>query len=715
MFHFITARIALLSSIAFAAGAVNGRDFHVSTGGSDQNSGSSERPFATLERARDAIRAARTGGDSAEVFTVWLHSGDYPVTKSFELTAADSGSARAPVIYRSVEGETVRLRGGHAIRAGEFKPLTAPAALARVRPELRGKILQLALPALGLKHVNAYPDVFADNGGLIEVYFKGRRMPLARFPNAGYMTMKRVLDNAGGLTNRNWASSTWTDVPKNSPGGTFEYREEFYAEHARWQQVLDHGVWLKGYWRIPWQNEAVRVKSVDTVKHTVTFAKPIPGGIGSKYQRPEGSGKEQYWLMNLLEALDRPGEWCVDFKDRQLYFLPPANLADGDVVIADNSEPLVKLNCASNVILRGLTIEEGLSQGLEIKSGSSNLIAGCTIRNVSRNAVVIDGGFGHEVRSCDLYWLGAGGVWLSGGDETASPRVPAGHRVVNNHIHHFAQIERVYAAAVNSGFSGGGGGGHHPAVGMVVAHNLIHDTPHVGILHGSWDSVFEFNEILEFCQVSNDMGGWYSYDQFARMGNQTFRFNYIHSSGEGDGVYFDHDHRDMLVYGNIVALDSKGKRGTGYLYKIGSQGKGNLQHITCTNNIAINCRWGFEFVSALPSQIGNNVAVNCQTPFAWKWIAGTNAIRTNDFFASGRNVSYANDPGFMNFAKKDFRLKPDAQVFKDLPGFQPIPFDKIGLFVDEYRRRLPTDEEAGRVRKAGTAEALGVEIEDRTY
>ena len=51
----------------------------------------------------------------------------------------------------------------------------------------------------------------------------------------------------------------------------------------------------------------------------------------------------------------------------------------------------------------------------------------------------------------------------------------------------------------------------------------------------------------------------------------------------------------------------------------------------------------------------------------------------------------------MDFAKGDFRLKPDAKVFKDLPGFQPIPFDKIGLFVDEYRRRLPSDAEAGRV------------------
>jgi len=289
----------------------------------------------------------------------------------------------------------------------------------------------------------------------------------------------------------------------------------------------------------------------------------------------------------------------------------------------------------------------------------------------------------------------------------------AGHRVVNNHIHDFAQIERVYAPGVNCGFTGGGGGGHHAAVGMYVAHNLIHDTPHVGILHGSFDSIFEYNEVLEFCKVSNDMGGWYCYDQFARMGNQTFRYNYLHSSAEGDAVYFDNDHPDMHVYGNVVCLDSKGKRGTAFLYKKGTQAK-FPQAIDCTNNIAINCNYGFEIVTALPSRVNNNVTVNCQTPFTWKLVNGTNISSTNAQMVAGqKNVNYASDPGFVNFAKHDFRLKPEAQVFKDLPDFQPIPFEKIGLFVDEYRRTLPTDKEAGRTEMNSRREALGVEIQDR--
>ena len=698
--------ILSITLLRLTLGPLLAGEVHVSPQGNDQNPGSAEKPYATLERARAAIRG-KAGA------TVWVHGGDYPVAKSFELTAADSGSANAPMVYRGVVGEEVRLRGGTGIRRGDFLPIADAATLARINPKARGQVVQLDLKTLGLKHSGPYPDVFSDNGGLVEVYYKNRRMPLARFPNDGYLTMKQVLDNAGGPRDRNWAASTFTGLATNGLGGTFEYRAEFAAEHASWAKALAHGVWLKGYWRIPWQNESIRVQSIDTRKRTVTFAKPIPGGIGSKYHRPEGSGKEPYWLMNLLEAVDQPGEWCVDFTDNKLYFYPPEKLADGDVVIADNSEPLIKLNGASHIVLRDLIIEQGLGHGIEVKNGASNLIAGCTIRNVSRYGAVFDGGFGNEIRSSDLYWLGAGGVWLGGGNEKSSPRVPAGHRVINNHIHHFAEIERVYAPGVNSGFTGGGNGGHHPAVGMLVANNLIHDTPHAGVLHGSWDSVFEFNEILEFCKVSNDMGGIYCYDRMPNMGNQTIRYNYIHSSAEGDGIYFDHDHYSMQVYGNILALDSRGKRGAGFLYKIGSQAKGHPQTITCTNNIAINCRSGFEFVSANPSQIANNFTVNCEKPFSWTFIAGTNVVRTNDWFASGKTISYATDPGFVNLAKRDFRLKPDAQVFKDLPGFQPIPVEKIGLFVDEYRKRLPNDEEAGRVRNGSATKSLGTEIGDR--
>lgn len=42
--------------------------------------------------------------------------------------------------------------------------------------------------------------------------------------------------------------------------------------------------------------------------------------------------------------------------------------------------------------------------------------------------------------------------------------------------------------------------------------------------------------------------------------------------------------------------------------------------------------------------------------------------------------------------KGDFNLKPDSIILRKLPNFKPIPFDKIGLYKDEWRTSLPGGE-----------------------
>jgi hypothetical protein len=45
------------------------------------------------------------------------------------------------------------------------------------------------------------------------------------------------------------------------------------------------------------------------------------------------------------------------------------------------------------------------------------------------------------------------------------------------------------------------------------------------------------------------------------------------------------------------------------------------------------------------------------------------------------------DPGFVDMKNKNFNLKPESSVFKMIPGFQPLPFDKMGTYRDEYRKK----------------------------
>jgi hypothetical protein len=42
------------------------------------------------------------------------------------------------------------------------------------------------------------------------------------------------------------------------------------------------------------------------------------------------------------------------------------------------------------------------------------------------------------------------------------------------------------------------------------------------------------------------------------------------------------------------------------------------------------------------------------------------------------NLVLTNDPGFMSPGNLDFRLRPESEVWKRLPGFKQIPLEKVG-------------------------------------
>jgi hypothetical protein len=55
-------------------------DFHVATTGSDDNPGTADKPFATLARARDAVRRLRSGGPPKANVKVLVRGGTYVLT-----------------------------------------------------------------------------------------------------------------------------------------------------------------------------------------------------------------------------------------------------------------------------------------------------------------------------------------------------------------------------------------------------------------------------------------------------------------------------------------------------------------------------------------------------------------------------------------------------------------------------------------------------------
>src|SRR5215471_2435073 len=74
----------------------------VAANGNDTNPGTEEKPFSTLERARDEIRRTKAAGPlPAGGITIEIGGGVYEFARPLELTDRDSGTDIAPVVYRA--------------------------------------------------------------------------------------------------------------------------------------------------------------------------------------------------------------------------------------------------------------------------------------------------------------------------------------------------------------------------------------------------------------------------------------------------------------------------------------------------------------------------------------------------------------------------------------------------------------------------------------
>ncbi len=139
------------SSIAGAEGLT----LYVAPNGSDAWSGrvaeprDGTGPFLTLQRARDEIRKLKreTGLPKGGV-VVEIRGGVYELASPLVLTADDSGTECAPIVYRGRKGDEVRLIGGRIVTA--WRPVSDPAVLARLDASARSKVVQANLKALGV-------------------------------------------------------------------------------------------------------------------------------------------------------------------------------------------------------------------------------------------------------------------------------------------------------------------------------------------------------------------------------------------------------------------------------------------------------------------------------------------------------------------------------------------------------------------------------------
>jgi len=665
-------RAILVGYIWGFCGACLAADLYVAPGGNDGNPGTQDRPLLSLERARDTARELRKQQPSAAI-TVWIAAGRYDRRQSLELAQEDSGTRAAPLVWRSIPGQQARLIAGRLVPPEALQPVRDAAVLNRLEPAAKGKLLQADLSALGVDDLGQVPP----NGKRAELFFNGRPLVLARWPNEDFVRIASVI---GGKPIKVHGIS-------GDAVGKFTYEGD---RPARWAGQQD--VWLQGYWFWDWADAYQRVESIDPQARSITLAAPYHHYGYRKGQR--------FYAENVLAELDTPGEWYVDRRSKTLYLWPPEPIEKAEVLFSVLEQPLVVLRETSHVEIRDLVLEAGRGDGAHVIGGQGNRVAGCTIRNLGGGGVVIRGGTGNSADGCEIYQVGAGGVNLSGGDRKTL--TPAGNSAVNNHIHHYARLRRTYAAAIQL-----------DGVGNRAAGNLVHHAPHMAIGFGGNENVMELNEIHDVCQETGDVGVFYTGRDWTVRGN-VIRHNFIHDvSGPGlygaQGIYLDDCASGTVVFGNVLSKVARAML-------IGG-GRDN----TIENNLMVDCGQSIRFdnrglnwmryhvegngimpqrLAALPyrqppwseryPQLLTLLADNPGAPkgniVRWNVVCRSKpmhlAKEVTQFGTVAENLTLDGDPGFRDAAKMDFRLRDDSQVFQKLPKFQQVRLGALGAKPD---------------------------------
>ena len=532
---------------------------HVAPDGDNANPGTLEKPLAGLAGARDAIRKRKKDGALAGPVEVVFAPGVYRLEEPVVFTPEDSGTADAPILYRGAGAPRVPgapaavISGGRRIegwaRAGDF--FKAPV------PEAKGE----------------------DGWHFTQLYVNGHRRPRARGPNAGaYFRPVRALPGS---------DSRWG----------FQFRGD---EFRRWPNLDDVNVVCFS----SWFTTTHFIETLDEQRKTVRFTAHTERPFD--YYEPA----QRYYIENVREYLDAPGEWFLDREEGALLYLP---LPDETPETLDAWAPVVRRPRDLDPLERigqllhfrgdpeaGRPVEYLEFRDLAFRhtdaffshayGGSRQAAPGrdaaiyarglchavfenVEVAQTGEHAIFLhDGSCHNTIRHCLIHDLGAGGV-LCGGNwrwgtrghathaafqriEDAPP--PVTHNVIENNIirdggYVFHGIHGVWL----------GHASHHS-----IRHNEISDLTYSGISAG-WDwsgkestahhNAIEFNHIHRIgLGVLNDLAGIYTLGQSP---GSTVRHNLIHdirgyespvSYIVSAGIYHDMSSAHFVTTHNVI-------------------------------------------------------------------------------------------------------------------------------------------------------------------
>jgi len=662
--------------------------FYVAADGNDAWTGRlanrvrDDGPFATLARAQAAVRDALKRGRSQPVRVI-LRAGTHFLEAPLEFGPEDSGSTLCPVTFGAMLGEHAVISGGRRLKSGRWN-------------DVRGqRVWTLALEGLGTAQLR-------------QLFVNGVRSVRARLPESGVFQIESLTGYSGDFL--------------RSPTQSFVFAAGDLD--PTWHDPA--GAEVVALTR--WQDNRLPIARIDADSRTVYFDRP------SLFALHSGDAPESYWIENVLEGLDKPGEWYFDRLAQQVYYLPRPgeNMASTEVIIP-RLDQLLRIVGKPDEPVHDLHFENLTFAHTEwqIPAGyAASLQAGIEVPgavlfeyaercSVKSSAIEHVGGYAIEVGvgCADLAFernrltdLGAGGIrighffsWETDGNGQLTERglkrkasMPTGPRsrrilVANNEI---SQGGRLFPSAVGVFV------GDNPD--NPVVYNHIHDLYYSGISIGSIQdfgpsqatgNVVEHNHVHHVGQgLLSDLAGIYT----CSAPGARIRFNRIHDVSRrnygGWGIYLDEGSHDLLVRSNLVFRCQDGGLFAHHTRNVVVEnnifalsptaqiergGIGGFE-LTCRRNLVF-CEQGEAVGPYGNAHLGRDV---CGFDGNLYWNASGKPVTfggksLTEWQALGQDQgSLEADPQFADPSRGNFQLLPDSPAAKI--GFEAWDLSKVG-------------------------------------
>lgn len=198
--------------------------------------------------------------------------------------------------------------------------------------------------------------------------------------------------------------------------------------------------------------------------------------------------------------MDAAGEYYIDRASLRLHLNPPAQFsAKSEVLLSTLTEPVITMQGASFVTLRGLTVEASRGDGIVIDGGDHSVVSQCVVRNLGRDGIRIKGEY-HSVLETTVHDTGANGICLAGGDLSTGKH--SGHLIAGCEVmrpsRRLGRCAQPYSWAIKV-----------DGVGHTFSHNEIHDCLRSAVQMGGYHNVYEFNKFYDVVKEVNDQAAIY--------------------------------------------------------------------------------------------------------------------------------------------------------------------------------------------------------------